>query len=177
MGSLAYQILGALVLDPSIYEYVEGRRSNTAAAVMIVIASSLAAGIGAAGLAGPTVTNLVLITAVALATWLAWAGLILYVGGLILPERQTRVDYGELVRTIGFAAAPGLFQVFGLFTTITVPVFVVSWIWMLAAMIVAVRQALDFQSTWRAIGVCIVTLCLVLTTAIAMALALQTRVS
>lgn len=177
MGSLAYQILGALALDPSIYEYVESRRSNTAAAVMVVVMSSLAAGIGAAGLAGPTLINLVLIACVALATWLAWAGLILYVGGLILPERQTRVDYGELVRTIGFAAAPGLFQIFGLFTIITVPVFIVSWIWMLGAMIVAVRQALDFQSTWRAVGVCVVTLCLVLTTTVAIALALQTPVS
>jgi hypothetical protein len=177
MGAFAYQILSALVLDPSIYEYVEARRSNTAAAVLVVIASSLAAGIGASGLAGPTLTSLALVTGVALATWLAWAGLILYVGGLILPERQTRVDYGELVRTIGFAAAPGLFQLFGLFTIITVPVFVVSWIWMLASMVVAVRQALDFQSTWRAIGVCVVTLCLVLTTTIAIALALQARVS
>jgi hypothetical protein len=177
MGSFAYQILGALALDPSIYEYVEARRPSTVAAVTVVIASSLAAGIGAAGLAGPTLTNLILICGMALATWLAWAGLILYVGGLILPERQTRVDYGELVRTIGFAAAPGLFQIFGLFTTIAVPVFVVSWIWMLAAMIVAVRQALDFQSTWRAVGVCVVTLCVVLMTTIAIALALQTRVS
>jgi hypothetical protein len=177
MGVLASRILSALALDPSIYEYVEARRSNIAAAVLVVVASSLAAGIGAAGLAGPTLTNLVLIAGVALATWLAWAGLILYVGGLILPERQTRVDYGELVRTIGFAAAPGLFQIFGLFTIITVPVFVGSWIWMLAAMVVAVRQALDFQSTWRAVGVCVVTLCLVLTTTVAIALALQTRVS
>ena len=101
----------------------------------------------------------------------------MYVGGLILPERQTKVDYGELVRTIGFAAAPGLFQLFALFTVVAVPVFVVSWVWMIAAMIVAVRQALDFQSTARAIGVCIVTLCLILTTTVAIALALQARVS
>lgn len=177
MGAFVYRVLGAVVLDPSIYEYVEARRSNTAAAVVVVVASSLAAGIGGAGLAGPTLTNLALVAGLALATWLGWAGLILYVGGLILPERQTKVDYGQLVRTIGFAAAPGVFQLFALFTVVAVPVFVVSWIWMLAAMVVAVRQALDFQSTWRAFGVCIVTLCLVLTTTVAMALVLEMRVS
>jgi hypothetical protein len=97
------------------------------------------------------------------------------VGGIILPDRQTRVDYGQLIRTIGFAAAPGLFQIFALFTSIAVPVFVLSWIWMLAAIIVAVR--LDFQSTWRAFGVCVLTLCLALTTTVAIALAFQSRVS
>ena len=177
MGTFAYRVLGAMALDSSVFEYVESRRSSTGAALVVVVGSSLAAGIGAAGLAGPTFTSLALIAALALAAWLGWASLILYVGGLIMPERQTRVDYGELVRTIGFAAAPGLFQLFALFTVVAVPVFIVSWIWMLTAMVIAVRQALDFQSTWRAFGVCVVTLCLVLTTTVAMAMALQTRVS
>ena len=177
MGTFAYRILGAMALDPSVYEYVESRRSSTGAALAVVVGSSLAAGIGAAGMAGPTFTSLALIAGLALAAWLAWASLILYVGGLIMPERQTRVDFGELVRTIGFAAAPGLFQVFALFTVVAVPVFIVSWIWMLTAMVIAVRQALDFQSTRRAFGVCVVTLCLVLTTTVAIAMALQTRVS
>lgn len=177
MTGFMYRLLGALALDPAVYEFVEARRSSTFAAVVIVLASSLAAGIGAAGLAGPRPMNLLLIAGVALATWLAWAGLILYVGGLVLHQRQTKVTYGELVRTIGFAAAPGLFQVFALFTPLMIPVLVVSWLWMIAAMVIAVRQALDFESTWRAFGVCMVTLSLVLTTTVAIALALQVRVS
>ena len=36
----------------------------------------------------------------------------------------------------------------------TIPVFVITAVWMLAAMIVGVRQALDFRSTARAIAVC-----------------------
>lgn len=177
MGSILYRVLGAVALDSSVYESVESRRSSTVVALGVVIASGLAAGIGAAGMAGPTLLNLILIAALAIATWLAWAGLVLYVGGLILPEPQTEVNYGQLVRTIGFAAAPGLFQVFALFTAIAIPVFVISWVWMLAAMVVAVRQALDFQSTWRAIAVCLVTLSVVLATSVAVALALQVRVS
>jgi hypothetical protein len=111
--------------------------------------------------------------AIALITWLAWAGLILYIGGIVLPERQTKVDYGELVRATGFAATPGLLQAFALFTPIAIPMFIVSWVWMIAAMVVAVRQALDFSSTWRALAVCVVTLAVVLATTVAVALAFE----
>jgi hypothetical protein len=35
-------------------------------------------------------------------------------------------------------------------------VFLVAGIWMLVAMVIAVRQALDYKSTMRALGVCII---------------------
>jgi hypothetical protein len=35
-------------------------------------------------------------------------------------------------------------------------VFPIAAIWMLVAMIIAVRQALDYNSTLRAIGVCVI---------------------
>jgi hypothetical protein len=51
--------------------------------------------------------------------------------------------------------------------------FIVSWVWMIAAMVVAVRQALDFSSTWRALAVCIVTLAVVLATTLAVGLVFE----
>lgn len=173
MFTLTYRMMGALLLDRMTYESVEVERSAGRQAVVVVLLSSLAAGIGAAGWAGPQPVNLVTTAAIALITWLAWAGLILYVGGIVLPERQTKVDYGELVRATGFAATPGLLQVFALFTPIAIPMFIVSWVWMIAAMVVAVRQALDFTSTWRALAVCVVTLAVVLATTVAVALAFE----
>ena len=62
---------------------------------------------------------------------------------------------GQLLRTIGFAATPGMLRVLGVMPAVTLPVFGVTAVWMLAAMVVAVRQALDYQSTWRAVGVCV----------------------
>jgi hypothetical protein len=177
MTTLVYRMMGAILLDWSTYESVEKQRSTIGQAALVVLMSSLAAGVGAAGWVGPRFPDLLLFAGIAVAMWLAWASLILYVGGLILRERQTEVDYGQLVRTIGFAAAPGLFQVFALFTQIATPVFVVSWVWMFAAMVVAVRQALDFDNTWRALGVCAVTLSLVLATTAAIGLALQRTVA
>jgi len=35
-------------------------------------------------------------------------------------------------------------------------IFAIASIWMLTAMVIAVRQALDYQSTLRAVGVCII---------------------
>ena len=177
MSSLLYRMMGAILLDGATYESVENQRSTGAQAILVVLMSSIAAGVGASGLAGPSIGELIVVVVFAIATWLSWAALILYVGGLVMPQPETRVDYGQLVRTIGFAAAPGVFQIFGLFTSITVPVFIVTWIWMLGAMVVAVRQALDFRSTWRAIGVCTVTLAVVLCTTAAVGLALQRSVA
>jgi hypothetical protein len=76
------------------------------------------------------------------------------VGGSIMPEPQTRVDVGELLRTLGFAATPGLFQVFGVVPGLRGPLFVLTSIWMLAAMVVAVRQALDYSTIAHALAVC-----------------------
>jgi len=173
MFSMGYRMIGALLLDRLTYESVERERPTTGQAVGVVLLSSLAAGIGASGWEGPRLITLLTVAAVALFTWLAWAGLILYVGGLVMPERQTRVDYGELVRTTGFAATPGLLQVFALLTPIAIPVFIASWVWIIAAMVVAVRQALDFSSTWRALAVCIVTLAVVLATTLAVGLVFE----
>jgi hypothetical protein len=58
------------------------------------------------------------------------------------------------MRTIGFAASPGLLQAFGAFPRVTLLAFAVSWVWMFAATVVAVRQALDFTSTVRTLLVC-----------------------
>ncbi len=74
----------------------------------------------------------------------------------MLPEPQTRADHGELLRTIGFSSAPGLIRVLGIIPGLAGPIFSVAGVWMLVAMVIAVRQALDYKSTWRAIGVCVV---------------------
>jgi hypothetical protein len=148
------RLIGAAALDPAIYEEVEADRRATSQALVVVVLSSLAAGVGARGWGGNSATNVGLISSVALIAWAAWALLTYEIGARLLPEPQTRADVGELLRTIGFAAAPGMLRVLGVLPAVTVPVFAVSAVWMLLAMIVAVRQALDYSSTRRAVGVC-----------------------
>ena len=78
------------------------------------------------------------------------------IGTKILPEPQTRSDLGELLRTTGFSASPGLLRVLGVIPLFGGLIMLAVSIWMLVAMIIAVRQALDYQSTGRAVGVCLI---------------------
>lgn len=78
------------------------------------------------------------------------------IGTKLLPEPQTKADMGELLRTIGFSSSPGVLRIFGFIPFLGAIITFVSGIWMLVAMIIAVRQALDYKSTWRAIGVCVI---------------------
>ena len=87
-----------------------------------------------------------------------------------MPGPQTRSSVGELLRTIGFASAPGCLRVLGIVPGATIPVFAVTAIWMLAAMAVAVRQALDYQTTARAVAVCVLGWVLAIALAIALGL-------
>ena len=88
--------------------------------------------------------------------FIIWAFFIAFVGTRILPEPETESNTGELIRTLGFAYAPGLLVVLKVFPFISNFVDPVVTILQLAAMTIAVRQALDFNSTVRAVGVCIV---------------------
>ena len=91
---------------------------------------------------------------VALLGWAAWSLLTFEVGARILPGARTHSDVGELLRTLGFAAAPGSIAFFSLVPGLAMPILIFSRTWMLLAMVVAVRQALDYTSTWRAVAVC-----------------------
>jgi len=153
-NSFVQRLIGAASLDVAIYEEVEADRGATGQAVVVVILSSIAAGIGSRGFGGASIDTMFLMSVAALIGWAAWALVTLQIGGRLLPEPQTQVDLGELLRTIGFANTPGILRVFGFIPSVSKPAFAIAAVWMLLAMIVAVRQALDYKSTGRAVLVC-----------------------
>jgi hypothetical protein len=155
-NSFLQRLIGAAALDTAIYEEVEADPKAGLQAAAVVVLSSLAAGIGARGFSQNTVPNIALISIVALMAWACWALLIYEIGARVLPEPQTSVDIGQLMRTIGFAATPGFLRVFGFIPGVTIPAFVLADVWMIVAMIVGVRQALDFTTTGRAVAVCVI---------------------
>jgi hypothetical protein len=154
MASLTERMLGAARLDAATYEEVEADQTATGQALLVVVAANLAAGIGAMRHMGPG--GLVVTTVVALVGWYVWAFVTYFVGTRWLPGPKTEADLGQLLRTLGFAATPGLIRVLGVVPGLGAPVAFVAALWMLAAMVVAVRQALDYDSTGRAIGVCLI---------------------
>jgi hypothetical protein len=148
------RIVGAVALNPAVYEEVEADHAATMQAMAVVALSSLAAGVGAVGLAGARMTTLAGISLLAFAVWGIWAFLILQLGARLFPSPGTQADMGQLLRTIGFATAPGILRIAAVIPGMTSAIFAVTAVWMLAAMIVAIRQALDYSSTARAFAVC-----------------------
>jgi hypothetical protein len=154
MSSFINRMIGAAKLDVSIYEEVEHDSSATGPAAGVVILASIAAGIGALGAASFGVFILALIGT--LIGWVIWAVVAWLVGTKLLPQPQTEADIGQLLRTMGFAAAPGVLRIFDIIPAIGGIIALIVSIWMLVAMVVAVRQALDYDNTWRAIGVVVI---------------------
>lgn len=154
MSIFTDRMIRAAKLDVNLYEEVEADKEAIGQALGVVLLASLAAGIGSIGSVGTG--GLFIGTVGALIGWFLWAFITFFVGTKILPEPQTEADYGELLRTIGFSSSPGLLRILGVIPLLGPIIFIGCGIWMLVAMIVAVRQALDYKSTLRAIGVCVI---------------------
>ena len=120
----------------------------------MVVLSIMALGVGAFFTYGSF--NVLIPTLAALAGWFFTSLLIYFVGAKLFPEKNTQSNLGELLRTIGFAYSPGLIRVFGFNQDLLALTFFGSGIWSLIAMVIAVRQALDYESTWRAVGVVVI---------------------
>ena len=154
MSTFAERMVGAATLDVHTYEEVEADTTATTQAMVVVVLSSIAQGIG--GLSQEGGPGFVAGVMGALIGWFIWASLVYIIGTKLLPEPQTRSDIGELLRTTGFSASPGLLRVLGVIPFLGNLIMLAVSIWMLVAMIIAVRQALDYQSTGRAVGVCLI---------------------
>jgi len=154
MTNFKDRIIRAAKLDVKLYEEVEADKGALRQAMGVVVLSSIAAGLGSIERIG--FSGILIGTITALISWYVWAYLTYFIGTKLLPEPKTKADHGELLRTVGFSSSPGLIRVLGIIPGLARIVFLVAAIWMLVAMVIAVRQALDYQSTLRAVGVCII---------------------
>jgi len=142
----------AAMLDACLYEEVEADRAALPQAAAVVLLASLALGIGSFPNSGWT--GIAIMTVAAFVGWVGWASITYGIGVWLLPGAHTRSDPGELLRTIGFSAAPGIFAVLGVVPGANPWVFLFVGGWLLTAMVIALRQALDYCTTLRAIAVC-----------------------
>ena len=149
--TLMERMVRASRLDPTLYEEVERDRSLMGQAVVVVVLVSIASSIDALGetSVGGFIGGLFWY----LIGWALLAWLTYFIGTRLFPEPQTHADWGQLARVIAYAQSPGMLSVVGFIPVIGPFILFVTFIWVLAATIVAVRHALDYQSTWRAAGV------------------------
>jgi hypothetical protein len=153
MADLQQRMIRAAKLDVALYEEVEADPGAMGQAISVVTLSAVAAGLGNIQVAG--LMGLVAGTVGALIAWYVWAYLTYFIGAKFVPEPNTNTTPEQLMRTIGFANAPGVIRILAFIPGMGALVFGVAGIWTLVATVIAVRQALDYESTWRAIGVCV----------------------
>ena len=143
----------AALLDAKVFEEVEGDKAATGQAIAVVVLSSIMLGIGFISTGG--VVGLVFGVILGLISWAIQAWLNYFIGTKVLAEAQTHADWGQVARAMGFAYSPRLLLILLLIPNVQIKalVFVVVTIWVWIAMVVAVRQALDYKSTIRAVAV------------------------
>lgn len=152
MYTFLQRIFRSARLDPDLYKEVEADEKALNQATLVVILSSIAAGVGCTQQFGNV--GLLVGTLTALGSWYLWAWVVYLVGTRLVPENLYSPNYEELLRIVGFASSPGLLRVLGIIPGWYGAVFLISGVWMLIAMVLAVHQALAYRSTLRAVGVC-----------------------
>ena len=153
MASIVDRMIRAAKLDVTLYEEVEKDEGSMGQAMTVVVISSVAAGIGSAGIMGPV--GFIFGALAALVGWFIWALLAHFIGTTMLAEPGTRANLGQVMRVTGFSAAPGVIRIFAFIPILGTLVNLAASLWMLAAFIVAIRQVLNYSSTGRAVAVCL----------------------
>ena len=147
--TLISRMIGAATFDLETFEEVEANESLTGQAALVVFLAAIAEAIGSSrsGLIAAVGAGIAAIFA-----WLLWAGITYLIGDKMLGGTAT---WGELLRTLGFAQAPGVFLVLAIIPLLGWAVQAGVALWMLGLGVIAVRQALDF-STGKAIATVLV---------------------
>jgi hypothetical protein len=128
------------MLDIATYEEVEHDDNLTTQAAMVVLIAAVARGIGGFNQGE---NGIIVGVVAALFSWLVWAGITYLIGDKLLKGTAT---WGELLRTLGYAQAPAVLLIFGFVPVLGNVLGAVVGIWLLVTGIVAIRQALDFDT-------------------------------
>ena len=153
------RMLGAARLDAGTYEEVEKDGRATIQALIVVIVVTIASVVGellGGGEDFDVVNALVIGIIRGVVSWAVWALITWIVGVTILKTEETEADWGQLARCTGFAQTPGLLHVFSFVPAVGGLISLVAFVWTFAAMVVGVRQSLDYTSTLRAFAVILI---------------------
>jgi len=147
------RVFRSVKIDPEVFNEVQKDKNATISAAIVVILSSTAAGIGATKI---EMGNFILAPVFPLISWFVWAYIVYFVGVKLFPDTKTKTTQFALLRAIGFSSAPGIIRIFGFNEELMTVTFIGSAFWMLACMVVAVKETLNYKSLWKALGVVII---------------------
>ncbi len=151
------RMLGAALFNVHTFEEVERDTGATLQAAFVVILVSIASGIGAIGISDRNVVVLIVVGIInGIFQWAIWSYLTYFIGTNFFSTPQTHATVGQLARTVGFAQSPGILAVLGIIPALGGAILFLLAVWKFVAVVVAVRQALDYDSTLRALGVVLI---------------------
>jgi len=128
---------GAALLDIQTFEEVEHDEGATGQAAVVVLLMAVCQAIGGSGGGVVTAAGAGLI---AIGSWLVFAGITYLVGEKIF---QGEASWGEVLRTLGFAQAPGVLYLLDVLPFFGVLLSAFVSLWILVGSFIAIRQALD----------------------------------
>jgi hypothetical protein len=153
------RVVRAAKLDVELYEEVEADDTLTAQAMAVVVVAAVAGGIGGAlgsiitgGGVGGFFLSLIVSPIITVVGYLIWAAVTYLIGTRLF---QGTADYGEMLRAIGYAYGPQTLGLLSFIPCVGWLVSLVGAIWSLVAGVIAVRQALDFDTS-KAVITCII---------------------
>jgi hypothetical protein len=154
MADLTGRMIGAIQADVKTFTEIEADPNAMGQAITVIVIAGVATLVGnifRRGVIGGIVGLIVSIASYAL-----FSLLVFVIGTKLMPEPTTKADFNETFRTIGFAAAPGVFNVLAIVPFVGVLVGFVTAIWSLVIGVIAVREVLDYSNTGRAIIVALI---------------------
>ncbi|MSP13652.1 MAG: hypothetical protein EXR62_11940 [Chloroflexi bacterium] len=143
------RMVGVLQLRTGVYEEVEHDINATVQAFVVVVLVALSSVIGFAlsgafGGHGIGIGKAIGIIVAEIAGWLIWSYLTYLIGTRFF---HGVASYRELLRTVGYADAPGILTIFRFLPFFGGILLVLSVVWRVVAGILAVRQALNVDTT------------------------------
>ena len=154
------RMIGAALFNAETYEEIEADPGAIGQAILVVILVTVCGAVGGiiGGLLGDASALRIVLGVVAglvfgIVRWAIWVSVLSLVGGMMLRTASTNTSWAEIGRVVGFAYTPGVLSIFSFVPFIGWLFPLVAWVWTLAAVTMAVRQALDFESAGRAIAV------------------------
>jgi len=153
---LLRMMLRAARLEPGLYREVMADISATSQAILVVILMVLGTVLGT--LRPNIVVDLLAFLVIMVGLWLLWTWLAYLLGTTLFRTPATNAGWGRMFRASGFAQAPGALRVVLVVPLTIYPplgqvMFLAITAWQLAAMVVAVRETMGYESTARAAAV------------------------
>jgi hypothetical protein len=154
MASFGERVVGAMRLDANTFEEVERDPTAMGQAAGVIALSAVSVGLGNMYYGG--ISGIVWQVIIALIGYVVWSVLVWIIGTKVMPDPETKADFAETFRVLGFAAAPGILGIVTIIPLLGWLLLFVIWLWQIAAMVIAVKAVLDYTNIGKAVIVVVI---------------------